>query len=116
VSRPGPSLVGRLSVSAAFLAAGLVAALGTAGVIDSPGDPLELAAPLFAAGCAGAASLSLRAGKRRRAIAATACAVGVFLAFAGDPLLSLLGTSLLLLGGGALLVSGLRDRRSRRSP
>lgn len=116
VSSSGPSAVARLSVGAAFLAAGLVAVLGVAGVLDLPGDPVELAAPLFAAGCAGAASLYLHAGERRQALAAAACAVGVFLAFAGDPVLSVAGIALFLLGGGTLLVGGLWDRRSPQRP
>lgn len=116
MSSSGPSIVARVSVGVAFLAAGLVAVLGTAGVLDLPGNPVELAAPLFAAGCAGAASLYLRAGKRKRALAATACAVGAFLAFAGKTALSLVGVVLLLFGGGVLLASGVRDRRPRRSP
>lgn len=115
VSRSEPSVVARLSVVAAFLAAGLIAVLGAAGVLDLPGNPVEIAAPLFAAGCAGAASLYLRAGKRGRALAAVACAVGAFLAFAGEPVLSLAGVGLFLLGGGALLAGGLWNRRPRRS-
>lgn len=116
VSRSSPSVLARLSVAGAFLAAGLVVVLGTVGVVDLPGDPVELAAPLFAAGCAGVASLHLRAGRRARALAAAACAVGAFLAFAGETALSLVGVGLLAIGGGGLLVGSVRDRRSARGP